>query len=149
MTNGTNIIQITDPTIRPINETTVNGANNTLINYGFEISTTGRKHIFSKSKAINAPQQPIQQEQSKKQESFAQRSQSEIEIAGQIQRKNQMIKQQKEQLRQKNKPKVKTLTQSSSNGTNSTGYVNVVVLSLVVSFVCGALFMIVYMLLGR
>ncbi|WP_405290753.1 DUF3344 domain-containing protein, partial [Methanobrevibacter sp.] len=38
LTNGTNIIQITDPTIRPINESTVNGANNTLINYGFEIS---------------------------------------------------------------------------------------------------------------
>lgn len=114
-----------------------------LKDYGFEISTTGRKQIISKSKAINAPQQPIQPEQSKKEEPFAQRSQSEIEIARQIQQKNQLIKQ------RKNKPKVKTLTQSSSNGTNSTGYVNVVVLSLVVSFVCGALFMIVYMLLGR
>ena len=76
---------------------------------------------------------------------FAQRSQSEIEIARQIQQINQMIK------RQKDKPKVRTLTQSSPNGTgtNSKGYVNVVILSLVVSFVCGALFMIVYMLLGR
>ena len=76
---------------------------------------------------------------------FAQRSQSEIEIARQIQQINQMIK------RQKDKPKVRTLTQSSPNGTgtNSKGYVNVVILSLVVGFVCGALFMIVYMLLGR
>ncbi len=38
LTNGTNIIKLTDPTIRPINETTVNGANNTLVYYGFDIS---------------------------------------------------------------------------------------------------------------
>ena len=46
-----------------------------------------------------------------------------------------------------NKPKVKTLTQSSSNGssTGSKGLANVITLSLIVSFVCGALFMIVYM----
>ena len=102
------------------------------------------KQAKNQVKQQSQVQQAITQpEQSKKEEPFAQRSQSEIEIARQIQQKNQLIKQ------RKNKPKVKTLTQSSSNGTNSTGYVNVVVLSLVVSFVCGALFMIVYMLLGR
>lgn len=48
-----------------------------------------------------------------------------------------------------NKPKVKTLTQSTSNSssTGSKGFTNVVTLSLIVSFVCGALFMIAYMLI--
>ena len=98
-------------------------------------------------------QQSITQpEQPKKEEPFAKRSQSEIEIGVQIQQKNQIIKQQKEQQKeqqkQKNKQKVRILTQSSPNGTgtNSNGYVNVVILSLIVIFVCGALFMIVYML---
>ncbi len=101
--------------------------------------------------AIKQVKQRAQQEQSSKKESFPQRSQTEIEIAQQIKQKNQIIKQQKEQQRQKDKQKVKILTPSSSNGTgtSSRGYVNVVVLSLVVSFVCGALFMIVYMLLER
>ena len=101
-------------------------------------------------------QQSITQpEQPKKEEPFAKRSQSEIEIGVQIQQKNQIIKQQKEQQKeqqkQKNKQKVRILTQSSPNGTgtNSNGYVNVVILSLIVIFVCGALFMIVYMLLWR
>ena len=31
--NGTNTIYLTDPTIRPIDETTVNGANNTKVQY--------------------------------------------------------------------------------------------------------------------
>lgn len=85
----------------------------------------------------------------RKQESFTQRSQSEIQIHQQIKQKNQMIKQQKAQKQQLNKPKVKTLTQSSSNSgsTGSKGFTNVITLSLIVSFVCGALFIIVYMLI--
>lgn len=81
--------------------------------------------------------------------SFAKRSQSEIQIHQQIKQKNQIIKQQKVQKQQLNKPKVKTLTQSSSNSssTGSKGFTNVITLSLIVSFVCGALFMIVYMLI--
>lgn len=82
--------------------------------------------------------------------SFNQRSQSEIQVHEQIKQKNQAIKQQKAQQHQLNKPKVKTLTQSSSNNGGSSsnkGFTNVVILSLIVSFVCGALFMIVYMLI--
>ena len=85
----------------------------------------------------------------RKQESFTQRSQSETQIHQQIKQKNQMIKQQKAQKHQLNKPKVKTLTQSSSNSgfTGSKGFTNVITLLLIVSFVCGALFIIVYMLI--
>lgn len=89
----------------------------------------------------------VQPKQTNKQESFAHRSQSEMQVSQQIKQKNQMIKQQKAQKQQLNKPKVKTLTQSSSNSssTGSKGFANVITLSLIVSFVCGALFMIVYM----
>ena len=84
----------------------------------------------------------------KKQKSFAQRSASEMRVHQQIKQKNQMIKQQKAQKKQANKPKVRTLTASNFQN-SSKGYVNIVVLSLVVSFVAGALFMIVYMIIRR
>ena len=78
--------------------------------------------------------------------SFAQRSQNEIQVHNQIKEKNQMIKQQKAQKRQLNKPKVKTLTQNSNNNsTSSKGFADIITLSLIVSFVCGALFMVAYM----
>ena len=90
-------------------------------------------------------QQSVAQE---KQKPFAQRSQSEIQVHNQIKQKNQAIKQQKEQQRQMNKPKVKTLTKNpNGSSTGSKGFANVITLSLIVSFVCGALFMVVYMLL--
>lgn len=80
---------------------------------------------------------------------FAKRSQSEIQVHQQIKQNNQIIKQQKAQKKQMNKPKVKNLTQSSSNGssTGSKGFANVITLSLIVSFVSGALCMIIYMLI--
>ena len=108
----------------------------------------GKKFTDIKSLKSNNKQQnqSLSQEKPK---SFTQRSQSEIQVHNQIKEKNQMIKQQKEQQRQMSKPKVKTLTQSSSNnsGSSSKGFTNVITLSLIVSFVCGALFMIVYMLI--
>ena len=76
---------------------------------------------------------------------FARRSQSEIQIANQIKQKNKIIKQKKEQKRQMNKPKVKTLTSSAQ----SKGFANTLVLSLIASFVVGALFMVVYMIIGK
>ena len=79
------------------------------------------------------------------QKPFARRSESEIQIANQIKRKNEIIKQRKEQKRQLNKPKVKTLTSSSQ----SKGFANTLVLSLIASFVVGALFMVVYMIIGK
>lgn len=82
---------------------------------------------------------------------FARRSQSEIQIANQIKQKNEIIKQRKEQKRQMNKPKVKTLTSSSQNkgSPSSKGFVNALVLSLIATFVAGALFMVVYMIIGK
>lgn len=109
-----------------------------------EVIETQTKRIDIKKKQDDFQ---TQTGQTLKQESFAKRSQSEVKIANQIKNKNKVIKYQKEQQKQKNKPKVKTLTQSSSNSssTGSKGFANVITLSLIVSFVCGTLFMIVYM----
>ena len=108
----------------------------------------GKKFSNIKSLKSNNKQQK-QSTQQEKPKPFAQRSQSEIQVHQQIKQKNQIIKQQKFQKKQMNKPKVKTLTQSSSNGssTGSKGFANVITLSLIVSFVSGALCMIVYMLI--
>ena len=99
---------------------------------------------------IESKQPQLIQEQPKKGESFAQRSQIEIQVHNQIKVKNQAIKKYKAQQRQMNKPKVKTLTQSSPNNgvaSSSKGFTNTITLSLIVSFVCGALFMAMYMLI--
>lgn len=108
----------------------------------------GKKFSNIKSLKSNKKQQK-QLTQQEKLKPFAKRSQSEIQVHQQIKQKNQIIKQQKAQKKQMNKPKVKTLTQSTSNSssTGSKGFTNVVTLSLIVSFVCGALFMIAYMLI--
>lgn len=108
----------------------------------------GKKFSNIKSLKSNNKQQK-QLTQQEKLNPFSKRSQSEIQVHQQIKQKNQIIKQQKAQKKQMNKPKVKTLTQSTSNSssTGSKGFTNVVTLSLIVSFVCGALFMIVYMLI--
>ena len=108
----------------------------------------GKKFSNIKSLKSNNKQQK-QSTQQEKPKPFAQRSQSEIQVHQQIKQKNQIIKQQKLQKKQMNKTKVKTLTQSSSNGssTGSKGFANVITLSLIVSFVSGALCMIVYMLI--
>ena len=111
-----------------------------------EVIETQTKRIDIKKKQDDFQ---TQTGQTLEQKSFAKRSQSEVQIANQIKNKNKIIKYQKEQQKQKNKPKVKTLTQSSSNSssTGSKGFANVITLSLIVSFVCGALFMIVYMII--
>ena len=108
----------------------------------------GKKFNNIKSLKSNNKQQK-QLTQQEKLNPFSKRSQSEIQVHQQIKQKNQIIKQQKAQKKQMNKPKVKTLTQSTSNSssTGSKGFTNVVTLSLIVSFVCGALFMIAYMLI--
>lgn len=92
-----------------------------------------------------------QSQQTNKQEAFSRRSPSEIQVSQQIKQKNNMIKQQKAQKQQLNKPRVRTLTKSSlnSSSTGSKGFTNVITLSLIVSFVCGALFIIVYILIKR
>lgn len=67
------------------------------------------------------------------------------EAKARLKQKNQMIKQQKEQTRQMNKPKVKTLSTYSSNSSQNKGFTNALILFLIASFVAGALFMIIYM----
>ena len=108
-----------------------------------------KSEIMNKKKDKNGIQ--IQPQQIKKQEAFSRRSPSEIQVSQQIKQKNNMIKQQKAQKQQLNKPRVRTLTKSSlnSSSTGSKGFTNVITLSLIVSFVCGALFIIVYMLIKR
>ena len=116
------------------------------------------REVITKENTIQQTQQtkssePVRSQSNdtpKKSESFSQRSQSEIQVHQQIKQKNQAIKQQKAQKPQLNKPKVKTLSAPSSQGNGSSGskgYTNVITLSLIVSFVCGALFMVVYMLI--
>ena len=121
------------------------------------------REVITKEKTIQQTQQAQQTKSSepvrsqvndtpKKSESFSQRSKSEIQVHQQIKEKNQAIKQQKAQKQQLNKPKVKTLSAPSSQGNGSSsnkGYTNIILLSLIVSFVCGALFMVVYMIIGR
>lgn len=80
--------------------------------------------------------------------SFSWKSNSEAMVYSQIKQKNQMIKQQKAKQKEMNKAKVKTLTPSSQDGNGIKGFTNVVLLSLIVSFIAGALFMVMYMLLA-
>ena len=94
-------------------------------------------------------QNNLQQKEEKK--FFDQRSQGEIEIARQIKQKNQIIKQQKQQkqqTKQRDKPNVKTLSSHPSNFASSKGFANVLMLSLIVIFVAGVLFMVVHMIVG-
>lgn len=100
---------------------------------------------FSSIKSLKAEKEQKDLQQKEENKFFDQRSQGEIEIAKQIKQKNQMIKQQKEQTRQMNKPKVKTLSTYSSNSSQNKGFTNVLILSLIAGFVAGALFMIIYM----
>lgn len=91
-------------------------------------------------------QNNLQQKEEKK--FFDQRSQGEIEIARQIKQKNQIIKQQKQQTKQRDKPNVKTLSSHPLNFASSKGFANVLMLSLIVIFVAGVLFMVVHMIVG-
>ena len=77
---------------------------------------------------------------------FNQRSQTEIRIAEQIRFKNQAIAQQKKQKNQSEKPKTLVKTNPNSSTSNK-GYVDVVILSLVISFVACMLTIIMYSIL--
>ena len=98
-------------------------------------------------------EQPVQTETTKSvqevKKGFDQRSQSEVQVANQIKQKNMAIKQQKEQQRSLNKPKVKTLTKPTNSGSSSpsSGFVDTLILTLITGFVAGAIFMVVYSIL--
>lgn len=77
---------------------------------------------------------------------FDQRSISEIQIAEQIRSKNQAIAKTKQQQRQSEKPKTLVKTNHNFSSSNS-GYINVVILSLIISFVAGMLTIIIYSIL--
>lgn len=81
--------------------------------------------------------------------SFTKRSDSEIKIAQQIKQKNMIIKQQKEYQRSLEKNKVKTLTKSSKSGnaSSSSGFANILILTLITGFIAGAIFMVIYNIL--
>lgn len=80
---------------------------------------------------------------------FDYRTADEIQVANQIKRKNHLIKQKKAQARQTDKPMLRTLNSShTSNSDSNNGFANAFILSLTASFIAGALFMIVYMIVG-
>ena len=104
-----------------------------LLKNGFDISTTGRRNIIEDKKKI----------------AFDERSQTEIEIYQQIKLKNQAKKEQKAQLEQQmemDKPKVKVLTPPTPPSNN--GFVNIIILGLIIGIVCIALLMLVYTIIG-
>ena len=127
-----------------VNDKKVSVSENTTYRKPLE-STEKKQEEHSETKAIESKTSISKGPEVK---SFSWKSNSEAMVYSQIKQKNQMIKQQKAQQKQMNKPKVKTLTPSSQGGTGSKGFTNVVLLSLIVSFVSGALFMVMYMLLG-
>ncbi len=81
-----------------------------------------------------------------KKKAFDQRSDSEVRIAEQIRFKNQAIAQQKKQQKQSEKPKILVKTNPNFSTSNN-GYVNVVILSLIISFIAGMLTIIMYSIL--
>ncbi|MCI9279463.1 MAG: hypothetical protein HFJ02_01510 [Bacilli bacterium] len=74
---------------------------------------------------------------------FDQRSQSEIQVAQQIRIKNQSIAEQKQQQKQVDKPKM--LVKMNPNvSTSNKGYIDIIILAFVISFVASMLSMIIY-----
>lgn len=105
-----------------------------LLKNGFDISTTGRRSIIEDKKKV----------------AFDKRSQTEIDIYQQIKAKNQVVKEQKAQLEQQkliDKPKVKVLTPPTPPSNN--GFVNIIILGLIIGIVCIALLMFAYMIIWR
>ena len=78
--------------------------------------------------------------------SFTKRSASEIQIAQQAKQRNMIIKQQKEQKKSMEKSKVKTLCKDS-NGGSSSGFANILTLTLITGFIASAIFIIIYNIL--
>lgn len=77
---------------------------------------------------------------------FDARSQTEIELYQQIKNKNNLIKQQKESKKVQEEGKVKVFTKTIDD---EHGFINKVVLSLIISFICGVIFTIGYLIIGE
>lgn len=128
-----------------VNDKKVSVSDNTTYRKPLE-STEKKQEEHSETKSVESKSSISRGPETK---SFSWKSNSETMIYRQIKQKNQMIKQQKAQQKQMNKPKVKTLTPPSQGVNGSKGFTNVITLSLIVSFVAGALFMVMYMLLNK
>ena len=91
------------------------------------------------------------QKLSEKVESFAQRSQGEIQIAEQIKQKNQLIKEQKAKQKQLEKLEARKLVLTNPNvATNdNNGHINTIIILLVACIIVGILSVAAYMLIGR
>lgn len=107
----------------------------------FDISTTGRKHTSSDIPTYGQ----------RRNISFTERSQSEIEIYENIKAQNKVIKQNKEQTKEKEDVRVKKLLPPTQNGTpaNNGGYSNSMMLFIITTFVLSALTAITIWLLGK
>lgn len=60
-----------------------------------------------------------------------------------------IIKQQKEQQKGMEKPKIKTLSKGSNSGNvgSSSGFANILTLTLIIGFIAGTIFMLIYNIL--
>ena len=112
-------------------------------NNNFEVHQTQEKKIEKMTPAIS-----VKRGEEVKSVGFTRRSESEIQVANQIKQKNIIIKQQKEQQRSLQKPKVKTLTKNSSNGVSSiSGFANILSLTLITALIGCAIIMVVFIIL--
>lgn len=93
--------------------------------------------------------QHVVQRKPKIEDSFARRSQTEVEIYNKIKKRNQMIKQRKLENKQLNNQNVKKLVKraSNDNGNNNQGHISIFTLTLIIGFLVVMLLMIVFMLI--
>ena len=82
----------------------------------------------------------------KKDTPFDKRSETEIQIYNHLKQKNQIIKKQKNQQKQIEKPKVKTLTYPS---TNNKGFTNTLTLTIIGSLITIGILLIIYITIWR
>lgn len=112
-----------------------------------------KKELLSKTNQSNNKISDYQKEDRKivsfQKKAFDQRSQTEIQTYNRIKSKNQFIKKQKRQKKELNKPKVKSLTNLSSKNDpfNNKGFMNVIMLSLIVCFIASVLCMMIYLVI--
>ncbi len=104
------------------------------------------KSSLKKQIDINQTKKEVSQSQSQTNIGFDQRSVAEVETAQKIREKNMEIKAQKAKGKGIEKPKVKTLTKTYRSKV-SNGYTEVFIVFLIVSFVAGALSIIITMFL--
>ena len=104
------------------------------------------KEVISKEKDVN---KSFQNDEQKTGVSFYKMSQSEIQAYNLIEEKNQLIHNEKMKQRELYNPMVRTLNKNKKLSSNNNGFISVILLSLIVSFLCGILFSTVYIFLTK